>query len=289
MPTSWPCRLTSGPPELPGLMEASVWMKFWKPTHRNAAAAHRRDDARGHRLAQAVGIAHRHHEVADLQLVAVRHRDGGQVAGRDADDRHVGVRIRAQELGFHGAAVTEGHRHAVGILDDVVVGQDQALLGIDDHARAQRALHALAWHVRDAEDAAEERVVGERPQRAGHPHGLAAVHADHRRVTCLSIGASDGTGWPPTAAGSVAATGMAAAGIACAGCWKVSWMAVAANPPNAAAAVRASRVGSGRIGRIGRIAAGREGLGLRMAAPGEACKGRPPFLNECAHRPLNPQ
>ncbi|MNV28792.1 hypothetical protein D3C71_1199950 [compost metagenome] len=29
MPTSWPCRLTSAPPELPGLIEASVWMKFW--------------------------------------------------------------------------------------------------------------------------------------------------------------------------------------------------------------------------------------------------------------------
>ena len=27
MPTSWPSRLTSAPPELPGLIEASVWMK----------------------------------------------------------------------------------------------------------------------------------------------------------------------------------------------------------------------------------------------------------------------
>ena len=29
MPTSRPCRSTSAPPELPGLIEASVWMKFW--------------------------------------------------------------------------------------------------------------------------------------------------------------------------------------------------------------------------------------------------------------------
>ena len=28
-PTSWPCRLTSAPPELPGLIGASVWMKSW--------------------------------------------------------------------------------------------------------------------------------------------------------------------------------------------------------------------------------------------------------------------
>ena len=34
MPTSSPCRLTSAPPELPGLIEASVWMKFWKPRPR---------------------------------------------------------------------------------------------------------------------------------------------------------------------------------------------------------------------------------------------------------------
>src|SRR5687767_5585501 len=28
MPTTWPCMLTSGPPELPGLIAASVWMAF---------------------------------------------------------------------------------------------------------------------------------------------------------------------------------------------------------------------------------------------------------------------
>ena len=28
MPTSWPRRSTSAPPELPGLIAASVWMKF---------------------------------------------------------------------------------------------------------------------------------------------------------------------------------------------------------------------------------------------------------------------
>jgi hypothetical protein len=28
MPMTWPALLTSGPPELPGLMAASVWMRF---------------------------------------------------------------------------------------------------------------------------------------------------------------------------------------------------------------------------------------------------------------------
>jgi len=30
MPISWPLTSTSAPPELPGLMAASVWMKFSK-------------------------------------------------------------------------------------------------------------------------------------------------------------------------------------------------------------------------------------------------------------------
>ncbi len=29
MPMTWPAMSTSGPPELPGLMAASVWMKRW--------------------------------------------------------------------------------------------------------------------------------------------------------------------------------------------------------------------------------------------------------------------
>ena len=29
MPTSWPFMSTRAPPELPGLMAASVWMKYW--------------------------------------------------------------------------------------------------------------------------------------------------------------------------------------------------------------------------------------------------------------------
>ncbi len=32
MPTTWPAAFTSGPPELPGLMAASVWMRPWRLT-----------------------------------------------------------------------------------------------------------------------------------------------------------------------------------------------------------------------------------------------------------------
>ncbi len=63
-------------------------------------------------------------------------------------------------------------------------------------------------------------------------------------VTRCSIGASDGMAWPSTAAGRAATVGSAAgiAGAACAGGSRASCSAVAAKPPNAAAAVRASKV-----------------------------------------------
>src|SRR5690606_28067439 len=90
------------------------------------------------------------------------------------------------------------------------------------------------------------------------PNGLtwrrcAACTLTTEGVTRLSIGASDGIGWPSTAAGSAATAGagraLAAAGsVADAGACSASRMAVAANPPNAAAAARTSRVGAGRMG-----------------------------------------
>ena len=63
--------------------------------------------------------------------------------------------------------------------------------------------------------------------------------------TRLSIGASDGTGTPLTAVGSAAAAGtVAAPGVGCAptGASSSRFRPVAANPPNAAAMLRASRV-----------------------------------------------
>ena len=59
----------------------------------------------------------------------------------------------------------------------------------------------------------------------------------------LVTGASDGIGVPATATGKVppAGAGMGAA-VARAGCSSIRFSEVAANPPNAAAAVRASRV-----------------------------------------------
>ena len=73
-------------------------------------------------------------------------------------------------------------------------------------------------------------------------------------MACCSIGASEGTGCPATAAGNVAAVGSVnaapAVGAASARLSSQALMPLAAKPPNAAASERDSRVGSGRMQRI---------------------------------------
>ncbi|KAG1266985.1 hypothetical protein G6F66_014079 [Rhizopus arrhizus] len=71
----------------------------------DAAATHGRDDAGGDRLAEAERIADGHHEVAHPQLVAVAELDVGQVLRRDADQRDVGIAVRAEEFGLDRAPV----------------------------------------------------------------------------------------------------------------------------------------------------------------------------------------
>ena len=64
-----------------------------------AAAAERADDARGHGLAEAEGIADGDHEIADLELVGVADRQRDQVVRLDLQHGDVGPGIAADQLG----------------------------------------------------------------------------------------------------------------------------------------------------------------------------------------------
>jgi hypothetical protein len=79
MPTSAPLASTSAPPELPGLMAASVWMKFWNASA-GLVAVERADDAGGHRLADVEGVADGQHGVAHLQRAHIAQRHDRQPA-----------------------------------------------------------------------------------------------------------------------------------------------------------------------------------------------------------------
>ena len=107
MPTTWPAMSTSGPPELPGLMAASVWMKLLELVLGNAVGAGfvdgavlGGDDAGGDGLREAEGAADGEHPVADLCAVGVAELDGGQrLLGVDLDDGDVGVLVDADDRG----------------------------------------------------------------------------------------------------------------------------------------------------------------------------------------------
>ena len=129
-------------------------------------ARHRRDDAVGHGLADGERIADGEHEVADLQRVGIGEFERREALALrlDAQHREVGARILEHDLGLELALVGERDLHLVGALDDVVVGDHEAG-GIDQHARAERALHLLAAGpraARHAEEAPEDRVVEQR-------------------------------------------------------------------------------------------------------------------------------
>ena len=71
-PTTWPRRLTSGPPELPGLIAASVWTALmYDESLAGVAGGHRpvqgADDAGGDRRAQPERGAERDDALADPQ------------------------------------------------------------------------------------------------------------------------------------------------------------------------------------------------------------------------------
>ena len=110
MPTTSPSALTSGPPELPGLMAASVWMRC---SRRPPAVVDRavlgRDDAAGDaRLAAEVeGVADGDHVVADLRARRTTRAWPARGRSRSLDPDHGDVVVgeAADQLGVGGRAV----------------------------------------------------------------------------------------------------------------------------------------------------------------------------------------
>ena len=103
MPMTSPAPLTSAPPELPGLIAASVWMRVddggvvLRGAGRDGPAGGA-DDPVGDGVGQPQRGADRHRDVADLHLVGVRERGRGQPARAvELDDGEVGGRVGADD------------------------------------------------------------------------------------------------------------------------------------------------------------------------------------------------
>jgi hypothetical protein len=106
MPTTSPCMLTSGPPELPGLMAASVCMKSSKGPCLSCRALALMIPA-GHRGLQAERRADGDDPVADLHLVGVAQRGERELALAvvELEHREVGLLVAADHLRLVLAAV----------------------------------------------------------------------------------------------------------------------------------------------------------------------------------------
>ena len=124
----------------------------------------------------------RQHPLAQAQCVRRTERHGRQVGGLDFQQRKVGRRVLADELGLERAAVVELHFELRGPVHDVVVGDDIAVLGDDDTRTAGTLLAELRPFViplRDTEEL-QERVVTPAPGHLHLLHGLDVDDGFHR-------------------------------------------------------------------------------------------------------------
>ncbi len=127
-----------------------------------------RDDARGHRVVVAVGVAHREHGIAGADRAVGSQLHRGQARGRDGQQGQIAEGVDPDHGGVQDGAVHEPHADGARLADHVVVGDDQAV-GIHHQARSQAG--PLAGPERGAEEAPGADGPGrvQVDHRGGHP------------------------------------------------------------------------------------------------------------------------
>ena len=101
------------------------------------------DDALRHCLAEPERIADGEHDIAGAQVVRSAKGHDRRIVEGDPQHREIRVRIRADDLRRRHASVGQLHADLIGALNDMMIGDEVALL-IDDHAGAKAAFDALA-------------------------------------------------------------------------------------------------------------------------------------------------
>ena len=77
-------------------------------------------------------VADRQHPLADARRVGIAEVDGRKTGGGDLDDRNVRQRVGPDGTSGELPVVEQPHGHAVRALDDVVIGEDIAVLRDDE-------------------------------------------------------------------------------------------------------------------------------------------------------------
>lgn len=102
------------------------------------------DYACGNRGLKLVGIADGDGHLAGPQLLRISQLNRLQVGGIDPDDGEIGGGIVAHCVGGHAAAVGERDLDAGGVVDDVAVGEDEAVGSKDETGAASTAFARFA-------------------------------------------------------------------------------------------------------------------------------------------------
>ena len=166
MPTSSPRRFTKAPPEFSGI-DGSVGLDeilVAAGLRIDAAAPERADDTGGDGVLQAEGVADGDHVVADLELARIAEGHGDQIRLLCLQNRDIRAFVAADDFGAESAVVEQRDGDLAGVLDHVMIGDDVAVLRVDDDARScalELALTRLRI-LRSVEESPEKRVVEER-------------------------------------------------------------------------------------------------------------------------------
>ena len=110
-----------------------------------------RNDACGHRMAEAERIADGDGCFAGQDVVRVAQAHRGQVAGPfDLQHGYVEIRVRAANGGGEFAAVQQAHHNFIAARDNVGVSEHKAFLAVHNNARAKAFAFLLAGRARAA-------------------------------------------------------------------------------------------------------------------------------------------
>ena len=150
MPTTSPREETSGPPELPGLSAASVWItsSISRPLRERSERPSAETTPVVTVELEAERIADGDHELAALELFGIakrRRRQGHRFV--DAQQREIGIGVVADEPRPQFLAVGRGDVNACGGTEragDVTVGEDQAVRRQDDAGAGAATVLAAA-------------------------------------------------------------------------------------------------------------------------------------------------
>ena len=134
---------TSGPPLLPGLTAASVWMKS---SYRFRFRLLRLLPLTMPCVTDPMspnGAPHGQHLVADFHCAAIAELEERQrFLGVELDDGNVGLGVSANVLGGEFAAVLQRDLHDRGVAHDVVVRDDDAA-GVDDESGTETGVDVV--------------------------------------------------------------------------------------------------------------------------------------------------